>query len=110
VDRSAGSRRDRHRARVTRRPVWRRAAYTAAIAFHAALLLFGWGFGLWVVPAVLLLSFGLRGELAGRPVSRHRMLLEPSATQGSVDREAMERALVSELKLDEGPATRERRS
>lgn len=37
--------------------------YIAAIAFHVALLSFGWGFYLWSVPMVWALSVLLRGEL-----------------------------------------------
>lgn len=37
--------------------------YVAAIAFHVALLSFGWGFYLWSVPMVWALSVLLRGEL-----------------------------------------------
>jgi hypothetical protein len=40
-----------------------RLAYAAAIAFHVALLSFGWGFCLWSVPMVWALSELLRGEL-----------------------------------------------
>jgi len=38
-------------------------SYVAAIAFHVALLSFGWGFYLWSVPMVWALSVLLRGEL-----------------------------------------------
>lgn len=34
------------------RDAWPRAAYIAAIAFHVALMLFGWGFWLWSAPAL----------------------------------------------------------
>jgi len=37
--------------------------YVAAIAFHVALLSFGWGFYLWSVPMAWALSVLLRGEL-----------------------------------------------
>lgn len=56
---------------------WRCAAYLAAIAFNGALVLFGWGFGLWVVPALVVLWLGLRRELEG---SRSSPAQEPRAT------------------------------
>jgi hypothetical protein len=37
--------------------------YVAAVAFHVALVSFGWGFYLWSVPMVWALSVLLRGEL-----------------------------------------------
>ena len=37
-------------------------AYALAIAFHVALLSFGWGFALWVVPMVWALARLLRAE------------------------------------------------
>ena len=37
-------------------------AYAAAIAFHVALLSFGWGFYLWSVPMIAALSQLLRAE------------------------------------------------
>jgi hypothetical protein len=37
-------------------------AYVAAIAFHVALLSFGWGFGLWSLPMIAALVTLLRGE------------------------------------------------
>jgi hypothetical protein len=40
---------------------WRRLGWMGAIAFHLALMLFGWGFWLWSVPALGLL---LRGTAA----------------------------------------------
>ena len=50
--------------------VSRRAGYVAVIAFHLALMLFGWGFWLWAVPA---LGFAVPAavhefRLAGRAV------------------------------------------
>jgi hypothetical protein len=45
-------------------------AYAAAIAFHVALLSFGWGFALWSVPMVASLVTLLRQE---------RVLARPSA-------------------------------
>jgi hypothetical protein len=39
--------------------------YAAAIAFHVALLFFGWGFLLWVAPMTVALATLLRGELRG---------------------------------------------
>jgi hypothetical protein len=40
-------------------------AYVAAIAFHVALLAFGWGFFLWSVPMLVALGTLLRGERHG---------------------------------------------
>jgi hypothetical protein len=37
-------------------------AYVAAIAFHAALLSFGWGFYLWSLPMIAALTMLLRAE------------------------------------------------
>ncbi|HVW32270.1 MAG TPA: hypothetical protein VHL53_07010, partial [Acidimicrobiia bacterium] len=42
---------------------WRtRLAYAAAIAFHGALLSFGWGFALWSLPMIAALGTLLRAE------------------------------------------------
>ena len=37
-------------------------AYTAAIAFHVALLSFGWGFWLWSLPMIIALATLVRAE------------------------------------------------
>ena len=44
-----------------------RLAYAAAIAFHVALLSFGWGFFLWSVPMVAALATLLRAERSREP-------------------------------------------
>jgi hypothetical protein len=36
--------------------IWTRLGYLAAIGFHVALMLFGWGFWLWSVPALAFLT------------------------------------------------------
>ncbi|TXL57549.1 hypothetical protein FHP06_14030 [Aeromicrobium terrae] len=41
---------------------WRRVAYAAAIVFHVALMTFGWGFWLWSVPAITILTAGMRHD------------------------------------------------
>jgi hypothetical protein len=41
---------------------WTRAALVALAGFHAALLLFGWGFYVWAVPMLLALGLLLRAE------------------------------------------------
>lgn len=41
---------------------WTQLAYVAAIAFHVALLSFGWGFSLWAVPMIWALVTLLRAE------------------------------------------------
>jgi hypothetical protein len=43
-------------------------AYGAAIAFHVALLSYGWGFYEWALPMLFALARLLRAELAARPV------------------------------------------
>ena len=45
----------------------RRIAYVAAIAFHAALMLFGWGVWLWSVPAIALLTLAARNDVSMAP-------------------------------------------
>lgn len=42
---------------------WQRVAYIAAIAFHVALMSFGWGFWLWAVPAIGALLAAARHDL-----------------------------------------------
>lgn len=44
-------------------------AYAAAIAFHVALLSFGWGFYAWSVPMVAALGTLLRAERTGSPAA-----------------------------------------
>jgi hypothetical protein len=46
---------------------WRRVGWIGAIAFHLALMCFGWGFWLWCVPALALL---VRGAAADRRPAR----------------------------------------
>lgn len=41
---------------------YRRAGWFLTIAFHVALLCFGWGFWLWSVPALVLLVSGARAD------------------------------------------------
>jgi hypothetical protein len=41
---------------------WPRAAYVAAVCFHLALMLFGWGVWLWAVPALALLVYAARTD------------------------------------------------
>jgi hypothetical protein len=43
---------------------WTQVAYVAALAFHVALLSFGWGFYLWSLPMVAALLTLLRAERA----------------------------------------------
>jgi hypothetical protein len=45
---------------------WTLPAYGAIIAFHLALVLFGWGFLTWAAPVVLLLAIATRRELTPR--------------------------------------------
>lgn len=44
------------------RGLWPRAAYVAAMAFHGGLMLLGWGFWLWAVPALLGLLWAARHD------------------------------------------------
>ena len=55
-------------------------AYGAAIAFHVALLPFGWGFFLWSIPMVVALSTLLRAE--GRSAHRLRIGEEDAVLDG----------------------------
>lgn len=48
--------------------------YVAAIAFHVALLSFGWGFYLWSIPMIGALGLLLRAERQPRPVPVAREL------------------------------------
>jgi hypothetical protein len=48
---------------------WSRVAYGLAIAFHVALLSFGWGFALWSVPMIAALATLLNAE---RRAEQHR--------------------------------------
>jgi hypothetical protein len=55
--------------------IWTRLGYLAVIAFHVALMLFGWGFWLWSVPALgLLIPLAVRewrrAAAAARPETR----------------------------------------
>jgi hypothetical protein len=47
---------------LARRP-WPRIAYGAAIVFHLALMVFGWGVWLWAVPAIGALTAAARHDL-----------------------------------------------
>ena len=52
---------------------WRRAGWAGTIAFHVALMCFGWGFWLWCIPALSLLARGAwqdRSSVAGPRSSR----------------------------------------
>ena len=53
-------------------------AYGAAIAFHVALLSFGWGFYLWSVPMIAALTVLFRRERA--VTDDHRVLLPDGVT------------------------------
>lgn len=46
------------------RPPWPRVAYAAAIVFHLALMVFGWGFWLWAIPAIGALAGAARHDLS----------------------------------------------
>ena len=54
--------------------VWSRLGYLAAIAFHLMLMLFGWGFWLWSLPAlgvlILLARREWRSAAASQPADR----------------------------------------
>ncbi len=41
---------------------WARAGYAAAITFQLALMLFGWGFWAWSVPAIVVLTLAVRAR------------------------------------------------
>lgn len=41
---------------------WLQVAYLAAICFHVALMLFGWGVWVWAVPALALLTLSCRHD------------------------------------------------
>lgn len=41
---------------------WPRAGYVAAIVFHLLLMLLGWGFWLWAVPALVVLALAARHD------------------------------------------------
>ena len=43
---------------------WRRLGWTGVVAFHLALMCFGWGFWLWCVPAMSLVVPAARRDLA----------------------------------------------
>ncbi|PTR32284.1 hypothetical protein C8K36_1011336 [Rhodococcus sp. OK519] len=43
--------------------VWTRIGLFGAIAFHVALMLFGWGYWIWCIPALVLLGYLLRENL-----------------------------------------------
>jgi hypothetical protein len=45
---------------------WTLPGYAAIIAFHLALVLFGWGFLIWSGPVLLLMALVLRRELVTR--------------------------------------------
>lgn len=51
---------------------WTRVAYGLAIAFHVALLSFGWGFALWSVPMIAALATLLNAERRAEQHSRAR--------------------------------------
>ena len=41
---------------------WARAGYAAAVTFQLALMLFGWGFWVWSVPAITVLTLAVRSR------------------------------------------------
>jgi len=45
---------------------WTLPGYAAVLAFHVALVLFGWGFLIWSGPVLLIVSLAVRGELSSR--------------------------------------------
>jgi hypothetical protein len=45
---------------------WTLVGYTAIVAFHVALVLFGWGVLMWSVPVLLLMAVAIRRELVAR--------------------------------------------
>ncbi|HST48531.1 hypothetical protein [Jatrophihabitans sp.] len=50
---------------------WARLGWAGVIAFHLALMVFGWGFWLWSVPALTLLIPAARHDLRGSaPLTR----------------------------------------
>lgn len=49
---------------------WARFGLAAAIAFHAGLMFFGWGFWLWSVPMIAVLSLLLYDDLRTRVGAR----------------------------------------
>ena len=58
-------------------------AYGAAIAFHVALLSFGWGFYLWSLPMIAALATLLRAERRAAPRVRNNTtppFVEPAAS------------------------------
>lgn len=55
---------------------WLRAAYTAAICFHVALMMFGWGVWLWAVPVIVLLVVAAHTD---RVASRTRVTVQTTA-------------------------------
>lgn len=63
---------------------WRtQLAYVAAIAFHVALLSFGWGFYLWSLPMIAALATLLRAERRAAPRVRNNTtpsFAEPAAS------------------------------
>jgi hypothetical protein len=56
---------------------WRRLGWAGTVAFHLALMCFGWGFWLWCIPALALLVRGARADRASTegPGSSHPMTL-----------------------------------
>jgi hypothetical protein len=51
---------------------WHRVGWAGTIAFHVALMCFGWGFWLWCVPALTLLVRGARADRASTEDLGHR--------------------------------------
>lgn len=49
------------------RSPWPRVGYAAAIAFHLALMVFGWGIWLWAVPAIVALTAAARHDVSAHP-------------------------------------------
>lgn len=47
---------------LRRRGLFRTAGYGLAIAFHLALMAFGWGYWLWTLPALLVLVLVVRAD------------------------------------------------
>ncbi|MFC9518446.1 hypothetical protein ACFTSD_22165 [Nocardiaceae bacterium NPDC056970] len=46
---------------------WTRVGLIGAIAFHVALMLFGWGYWIWSVPMLVLLGYLVRQTLQANP-------------------------------------------
>jgi hypothetical protein len=64
--------------------VWARIGYAGVLAFHVALMTFGWGFWLWSVPAIVGVGLLALHDDVFHPTDRTRTPTRTASTPGRV--------------------------